>query len=211
MEWKVKRRQDGSRYIVRRPTRNKVLRDRAMKINEERNECTTEDDTISEIKTGRYWTREERKKHIGRARERRHRQQLIILNENSDNIPNPQSPQHNVGCVSSLPPSSSMALNKITAIKIQDHQQQQLQSQYLSQQTKGELLRHNPTTRTTTTSYAVDPLTAIHKKVAFKKKSNKDELTEAKKQISGNGGNNSNNNGGDNGNKATEFLSVTTV
>lgn len=79
MVWKVKRRQDGTRYIVRRPARTRMLRDRALRINAERENhhelTTTEDDTISEIKTGRYWTREERKKHIERARERRQQQQ----------------------------------------------------------------------------------------------------------------------------------------
>lgn len=87
MEWKVKRRPDGTRYIVRRPTtRNRLLRNRAIKITEERNDLTTtttEDDTISEIKTGRYWTKDERKKHIERSKERRQRQQLIILNKTS--------------------------------------------------------------------------------------------------------------------------------
>lgn len=74
MEWKVKRRQDGTRYIVRRPVRNRLLRERANRISEERNEQTTEDDTISEVKIGRYWPREERKKHLEKARERRNRQ-----------------------------------------------------------------------------------------------------------------------------------------
>ncbi|XP_055922256.1 slo-interacting protein 1 isoform X2 [Eupeodes corollae] len=84
MVWKVKRRQDGSRYIVRRPARNRFLRNRALRISAERNDQTTEDDTISEIKTGRYWTKEERKKHIERARERRQRQQIIITNKNNE-------------------------------------------------------------------------------------------------------------------------------
>ncbi|XP_055857882.1 slo-interacting protein 1 isoform X2 [Episyrphus balteatus] len=84
MVWKVKRRQDGTRYIVRRPVRNRFLRNRALRINAERNDQTTEDDTISEIKTGRYWTKEERKKHIEKARERRQRQQIIITNKNNE-------------------------------------------------------------------------------------------------------------------------------
>ncbi|XP_060661136.1 slo-interacting protein 1 isoform X3 [Drosophila nasuta] len=76
MVWKVKRRPDGTRYIVKRPVRNhlhlgirKNLRNGDL--------TTTEDDTISEVKIGRYWTKEERKRHIERARERRHHQQLI--------------------------------------------------------------------------------------------------------------------------------------
>lgn len=83
MEWKVKRRQDGTRYIVRRPVRNRTLRSaRANKINEERDEQTTEDDTISEVKMGRYWSKEERKKHMEKSRERRHRQETIIASKN---------------------------------------------------------------------------------------------------------------------------------
>lgn len=84
MEWKVKRRQDGTRYIVRRPIRNRTLRAaRASKINEERaNDQTTEDDTISEVKTGRYWSKEERKKHLEKSRERRHRQESVIASKN---------------------------------------------------------------------------------------------------------------------------------
>lgn len=83
MVWKVKRRQDGTRYIVRRPcNRNKVLRERANKIAEERNELTTEDDTVSEIKLGRFWTKEDRKKHMEKAKERRTRQEAMIAAKN---------------------------------------------------------------------------------------------------------------------------------
>ena len=52
MEWKVKRRPDGTRYIARRPVRSRVLRNRAIKISEERAGHTTEDDTMSEMKVG---------------------------------------------------------------------------------------------------------------------------------------------------------------
>ena len=55
MEWKVKRRADGTRYIARRPVRNRILRNRALRINEERQGHTTEDDAMSEIKV-RCWT-----------------------------------------------------------------------------------------------------------------------------------------------------------
>lgn len=91
MEWKVKRRPDGSRYIVRRPVKNRTLRAaRASKINEERsNDQTTEDDTISEVKMGRYWTKEERKKHMEKAKERRHRQESLIASKNQQIHENP--------------------------------------------------------------------------------------------------------------------------
>lgn len=91
MEWKVKRRPDGSRYIVRRPVKNRTLRAaRASKINEERcNDQTTEDDTISEVKMGRYWPKEERKKHMEKSKERRQRQETLIASKNqqmTDNV-----------------------------------------------------------------------------------------------------------------------------
>lgn len=50
MEWKVKRRADGTRYITRRTVRNRILKTRAVKISEERAGHTTEDDTVSEMK-----------------------------------------------------------------------------------------------------------------------------------------------------------------
>ncbi|XP_070074171.1 slo-interacting protein 1 isoform X2 [Drosophila takahashii] len=73
MVWKVKRRPDGTRYIVKRPVRNRpqVAIRKNMRCNDL---TTTEDDTVSEVKIGRYWTKEERKRHIERARERRHHQ-----------------------------------------------------------------------------------------------------------------------------------------
>jgi hypothetical protein len=50
-EWKVKIRQDGTRYITRRPARNRMLRERAARLNEERSSgMTTDDDNISELK-----------------------------------------------------------------------------------------------------------------------------------------------------------------
>ncbi|KAK3868885.1 hypothetical protein Pcinc_025756 [Petrolisthes cinctipes] len=73
MEWKVKRRPDGTRYITQRPVRNKILKERALKINEERAGLTTDDDAMSEMKLGRYWSREERKRHLEKERERRRR------------------------------------------------------------------------------------------------------------------------------------------
>ncbi|KAL6255030.1 hypothetical protein P5V15_013363 [Pogonomyrmex californicus] len=81
MEWKVKRRADGTRYIARRPVRNRILRNRAIKITEERAGHTTEDDTMSEMKIGRYWSKEERKRQLDRARERKQRQQEVIVQQ----------------------------------------------------------------------------------------------------------------------------------
>lgn len=74
MEWVVKRRPDGSRYIVRRPRlRRRLLRERARQLDQERRGAgtTTDDDgAASELKLGRYWTREERRQHVQRRRQR---------------------------------------------------------------------------------------------------------------------------------------------
>lgn len=78
MEWKVKRRPDGTRYITRRPVRNKILKERAMQIMEERCGLTTDDDAVSELKTGKYWTREERKRHLEKARDRKQRKEILM-------------------------------------------------------------------------------------------------------------------------------------
>ena len=79
MEWRIKKRPDGTRYITRRPIRNRLIRDqRALQINEERAGVTTDDDALSEFKTGRYWSKEERKQHVDKAREKRKRQEEII-------------------------------------------------------------------------------------------------------------------------------------
>lgn len=47
----MKRRSDGSRYITRRPVRNRLLRERALKLTSERaGISSTDDDAMSELK-----------------------------------------------------------------------------------------------------------------------------------------------------------------
>ncbi|KAA8580110.1 hypothetical protein FQN60_005645 [Etheostoma spectabile] len=78
LEWKVKVRADGTRYVARRPARDRILRERALRIREERSGgMTTDDDTMSEMKMGRYWSKEERKQHLARAREQRKRREFM--------------------------------------------------------------------------------------------------------------------------------------
>lgn len=78
MEWVVKRRPDGTRYITRRPVRSKILKERAKKIAEERSGMTTDDDAMSELKTGRYWSKEERKRHLEKAKDYKRRKETIL-------------------------------------------------------------------------------------------------------------------------------------
>ncbi|KAM9845586.1 PDZ domain-containing RING finger protein 4 [Aulostomus maculatus] len=78
LEWKVKVRADGTRYVARRPARDRILRERAIRIREERSGgMTTDDDAMSEMKMGRYWSKEERKQHLARAREQRKRREFM--------------------------------------------------------------------------------------------------------------------------------------
>lgn len=48
--FQVKIRSDGTRYVAKRPVRDRLLKARAMKIKEERSGMTTDDDTASEMK-----------------------------------------------------------------------------------------------------------------------------------------------------------------
>ncbi|KAL4655903.1 E3 ubiquitin-protein ligase PDZRN3 [Arapaima gigas] len=76
-EWKVKVRSDGTRYITKRPVRDRLLRERALRIREERAGMTTDDDAASELKMGRYWSKEERRQQAARAREQRQRREFM--------------------------------------------------------------------------------------------------------------------------------------
>ncbi|XP_077410690.1 PDZ domain-containing protein 4-like isoform X2 [Vanacampus margaritifer] len=79
MEWKVKIRSDGTRYVTKRPVRDRLLKARAMQIREERGGTTTDDDAAaSEMKQGRYWSKEERKQQLLRAREYRRRREFMM-------------------------------------------------------------------------------------------------------------------------------------
>lgn len=68
MVWKVKRRPDGSRYIVKRPARSHVNH---VEIRRNVEKIKQDDDVMADLKLARYWTKEERRRHIERAREKR--------------------------------------------------------------------------------------------------------------------------------------------
>ncbi|XP_071817201.1 E3 ubiquitin-protein ligase PDZRN3-like isoform X3 [Apostichopus japonicus] len=77
-EWKVKIRSDGTRYITRKTsTRDRVLKDRENKLREERCGLTTDDEAVSEMKLGKYWSREDRKKHFEKARDQKRRREFM--------------------------------------------------------------------------------------------------------------------------------------
>ncbi|VDO25522.1 unnamed protein product [Heligmosomoides polygyrus] len=76
---KVKRRCDGSRYVVKRPARSQILKKRAAQLVRERTGISTDDDAMSELKLGHFHTREERKKHLEEERRRKIRNQQKLI------------------------------------------------------------------------------------------------------------------------------------
>ncbi|KJH49500.1 hypothetical protein DICVIV_04380 [Dictyocaulus viviparus] len=78
-KWKVKRRCDGTRYIVKRPIRNQILKKRAAQLVRERAGVSTDDDAMSELKLGHFHTREERKKHLEEERRRKIKNQQKLI------------------------------------------------------------------------------------------------------------------------------------
>lgn len=76
-EWRVRMTKDGKHIFVRKQTsttarqaRNKLLRDRAQKITEERRGLTTEDETHS-VYQGRYCPRDMRRRQLEKVRQAR--------------------------------------------------------------------------------------------------------------------------------------------
>lgn len=58
--------------------KSKLLKERAKKISEERCGMTTDDDAMSELKFGRYWSKEERKKHIEKVRDHKRKRECMM-------------------------------------------------------------------------------------------------------------------------------------
>ncbi|KAF7260047.1 hypothetical protein EG68_02265 [Paragonimus skrjabini miyazakii] len=103
MEWVVKKRSDGSRYITRRPIRNRLLKERAKRVAEERSGLTTDDDAASEMKTGHRWTRTERRKQAGKSRaDRKKRQPPVALTNTKDSATTDAQNKQNLSLINGL-------------------------------------------------------------------------------------------------------------
>lgn len=80
LEWVIKRRADGTRYITRRPIVTKG-RERVKQQPVDDKRCvvmTTDDDAGSERKAGRYWTKEERRQHVEKARDQKRIKESVV-------------------------------------------------------------------------------------------------------------------------------------
>lgn len=56
-----------------------MLKAREEQLKRERQAMSTDDDAGSELKVGKFWSREERKRHLERAKERKQRQQQMLM------------------------------------------------------------------------------------------------------------------------------------
>ncbi|GMR48756.1 hypothetical protein PMAYCL1PPCAC_18951 [Pristionchus mayeri] len=89
-KWKVKRRCDGSRYVVKRPVRSQVLKKREAQLLRERPGITTDDDALSGIKLGQFIPRDDRKRVLEREKaKKRRRQQRVLLAAETANTEQP--------------------------------------------------------------------------------------------------------------------------
>jgi len=71
LEWIVRKRSDGSRYVTRRPVRSRpetVGRSPAWVC--DATTTTDDDDVADQGQIGRYWTRDERRQHVAERRQR---------------------------------------------------------------------------------------------------------------------------------------------
>ena len=79
LEWIVRKRSDGSRYVTRRPMRcrpeSAARRSTTAWVGDAAT-TTTDDDEAEQPKTGRYWTRDERRRHVAERRQREAMKQL---------------------------------------------------------------------------------------------------------------------------------------
>lgn len=80
MEWVIKRRADGSRYITRRPAKHppgwRTERRRTAEERRRRQSIETTDDGRSDSKAGRYWTRNERRRQVIHNPHHQHRNNI---------------------------------------------------------------------------------------------------------------------------------------
>ncbi|XP_046840876.1 E3 ubiquitin-protein ligase PDZRN3-like isoform X2 [Xenia sp. Carnegie-2017] len=80
VEWRVRRNKDGSRIFISKklkPAKQRLLRERAQKLAEERRGLTTDDETQS-VYLGRYWSREDRRRQLDKVREARRTKKIEV-------------------------------------------------------------------------------------------------------------------------------------
>lgn len=80
VEWRVRRNKDGSRIFISKklkPAKQRLLRERAQKLAEERRGLTTDDETQS-VYLGKYWSREDRRRQLDKVREARRTKKVEV-------------------------------------------------------------------------------------------------------------------------------------
>ncbi|CAM2107330.1 unnamed protein product [Caretta caretta] len=67
-----------SRQLLNKQQKSQLLKDRALRIMEERSGMTTDDDALSELKTGKYWNKAERRQHLLLSKLQKQRKELMV-------------------------------------------------------------------------------------------------------------------------------------
>lgn len=137
----VRRRSDGSRYIARKSAtapplarlrRKQMLEERARKLSDERRGTATttdDDDAHSEVKVGKFWTKEERRAHLQRARQHKTRRNPSPDDQHRVQQQQVQlsgcqlSPQSPAGAVTPMQMSPSAATVPLNLTSLQQQQQ----------------------------------------------------------------------------------------
>lgn len=67
---------ERSEWYLKQQHKNWLLKDRALRIAEEQSGLTTDEDTLSKLKTGKYCSKAQRKQHVLLAKEQKQRKAL---------------------------------------------------------------------------------------------------------------------------------------
>ncbi|KAJ1138121.1 hypothetical protein NDU88_004512 [Pleurodeles waltl] len=69
---------ERNRVLCKKQQKIQLMKERALRLKEERSGATTDDDAQSEIKMGRHWSKAERRQHLQMAKEQKQRKELLL-------------------------------------------------------------------------------------------------------------------------------------
>ncbi|KYO21644.1 hypothetical protein Y1Q_0003386 [Alligator mississippiensis] len=69
---------ERSKPLLKKQHKSQLLKDRALRITEERSGMTTDDDALSELKTGKYWNKAQRRQHLLLSKEQKQRKEFMM-------------------------------------------------------------------------------------------------------------------------------------
>jgi ligand of Numb protein X 3/4 len=91
------------------------LKAREEQLNRERTGLSTDDDAASELKTGKFWSRQERKEHIQRQREKKLKKHQVLMQKQRSG--NPDQLIHELSHRKQMRHSGQQFFDKFTTIQ----------------------------------------------------------------------------------------------